>query len=529
MSRFKMIIGLLLVSAMLLDQQLVGSDRSIDYLHEINAKHDQLDKDFIKRVQDIFYDTKIAAEAEENLPLLAVATAMAEFEAVWYAAQRKGLICSELLLIRYFVAQSSPLDRIFVQSDHLIDMMVKRTFERSIKDTKVLSDMAKHRKRIYLYLIKYDGEVPGVDELARKHAQHIVNVKALSRRARQEFEQASNKYRSETPPMEFEGFAMSTMTALESMIDEILTDREVLEMEMTGDYKALVMEVMATKLKTQVVGSYKEDYIQEVNMDHVSAYEDAALRGPEGIASYVKDMDEKISIMERRFADTMKVLYFDQQKLGQQLLSYPLLAISCQMAELQGLLYADMRRMLLNIKALIAQQTSKLEWIFEVNQKAIEFLLQHLIGYSIEHALNRVEYRRKQLYLSIMRYQTIASVRELARAYLKRMYDLKNQLRETEALSELYKEEVMIGTDREHLPVVVEYVNDLAERGISIWTMNLKDLRLLSMSLEKSLFLNITAAHSQSFNKIYRPSKKKIDSVSLDDIERQERDLLGMH
>lgn len=523
-------IGLLVaVGALVLVQRgRVRCDRSIEYLHEINAMHTQLDEDFLEKVKDVYYKTKQAAEAQENYPLLAIATAMAEYEAAWYAAQKRGLVCSEVLLIRYFIAQSRPLDRILVRGDNLIDMMIKRTMERAIKEPKVLAELDKHRKKVYLYLKRYTGEVDGVDELAHKYARHIVHMKAVTMLARRDFDLAAYKYRRETPLMDFDGFALTAMASLEVAIDGAWADKEVAEMDMIDQYKDLVMSVVAAKLIAHdFVYTYEDEHLRPVDMNDVAAYEESVLRGRIGLASFSMDLSEEVESMERKFADNMREMFYEQQELGARLNSYPLMAVSCQMAEIQSLLMVDLRRMRLQIRSLLTRQEQKLGWIFEVNPYAVEFMVQHLIGYSIEHALIRVLSRRKKLYLSLMRYEVDEHVRDLARTYYKHMYVLNYQLRETKGLSEMYKDLVMTKTPPEHLPTIVDDVNELIQRGVHAWTLRLKDMRLLSMSLDKTMYKDIKASYKRSFNKIYRASAITIDSVTEEDINRHERELLG--
>lgn len=494
-------------------------DWSMGYLHELNAMHAQLDQDFSRMIQNIYFDTR-----QENYALLAIAAAMGEYEATWYAARKRGLVCAEVLLIRYFITQCEPLDPILIRGGTLVDMIFKRVLERSIEDPRVSAELDKHRKRVYLYLTRYRGEVDGVDHLAYRYAQHIVHIRALTMLARRDFDVASYKYRSETY-LDFDEVAMA---ALDSVIDTVWADKEVTEMSMNDDYRVLMTSVAATNLIAHDhVSTYDDERVESVSMDEVVPYEVSLLRGRKGLSDFATDMGQRIEAMEREFADTMHTVFYCQQRMATRLQNFPLMAISCQMAQIESLLMVDLRRMLMNIKSLIDVQDEKVVRIFEVNPHAVEFMVQHLIGYSIENALTRVLSRRKRLHLALMRYERYEQVRDLAQIQYKRMYDLDYRMRETKGLSEVYMDVVMTTTPEEHLSEIVSDVNELIKRAAQLWTLDVDDMRLLRISLDTAMYNEIKTSFTVSVSKIHRPRADTIEAVTLEDIKMHERQLLG--
>lgn len=517
--RFKMVVELLLMNAVLIGRQaLAQSDPGIDHLHEIIIKLEELTGNFAEKAQEVFYDTKRVAEAEENYSLLAIAAEMAEFDALWFAAQRQGLLHAETIIIRHFLA---PLEKPIKENEaDLIDMIVKRAQERSMMDPKSTSIIERARKKIYLYVRRYD-HIPGAKELMSKYAKHIVSMQTKQMLARRELQESVNRYRKLcNSTMGIDEFALASLISIDALLDEPWDGKS------GRDFEDLLLEILHIREQFHEFEQVDNLEIDLVPLSVVSEYEQRMLGEPKGISSYLDDLDTRIVDLDRKFHAAMQKVFYDQIDLGEKESNAALLALSCQVAELEALAYVEQRRMLQEIKRLIAQHSEHFKWLFEINKNLVDFIVQHLIAHSIVGALIRVEKRRKKLYISLNRYQLRDHVRDLARLYFLRIHYLKNRQSEFSLILEMYKNQLLSTLTPEQLSQIIQVADELVQRGIEMWFSKLHDRPLLKMQLKPDLYKDIWLASWKWFNKIHRPTSERINELSSDQINQYERDML---
>lgn len=501
--------------------QVVEPDPSVDQLHEINIRLAEVATSFVEGAQVIFYDTRNASRSTGKIsPLLAIAAEMAELQATWFIAQRKGLLHAETVLIRYFLA---PLEKLVAQNEaDIVDLITKRAQERSVTAPEVVQAVERARKKIYLYLRRY-GHEAGVEQLAYNYGRFLLIMQARQQLAGQELQESIKRYRADAP-MGVAQFAVASMVAIDSLIGETWFDRS----EHLRDLRRLRVDIIMARERTErLVEPFSDAAIDSVPMKDVSDYETQLFGEHRDVQSYLDELDGWIAELYRRFQVTMRRVFYEQIEMGQQEGNDALLALSCQVAELEALVFVEQRRMLHEIKRLITRQSAHFDWMFGANKYLVDFVVHHLVAHSIVAALDRVEKRRKKLYLSLVRYETRGYVKDLTKTYLMRIHNLKDRRDEVRLLLDMYKSRLLQTTRPEQLPFSMETVNELVHIGIEMWFSKLRDLPLLKEYLEPDMYNDILTASRKWFNRILRPSSDQISELTSDEINQYERDMLA--
>lgn len=543
MTTAKRLAGLLLVVVLAALQRSAQADRVQEAegrLTEVNHMLSDLTKKFIEQMRIVFYDGQQAAQENENWPLLVISGLVARVEASLYAIQSRALFIAQDIIATFFVAKTMPLDQALVESQYLIDMIINCLINHSIDNG--LKAVEWDRKKIYLLLRTYEDN-PGVKDLAVQYFGSIAALRGKRAESEQAFEQAMNNYKYDSPMILFAEHETATLEAVDRIIKEAVMFSNSLEGVEDGAEgmsqeqllaKYVNPEIMADLNKSEALAAGKlpihfEDHeIDAQDLDGAQVYEDRALQEAGNLNSYLIEIDHRQQDLDNNFDQAAKELFYAPQRVADQdnQTNYPLLAVSAQIAEIEGLLYADERRMLTIIRDIIQQNTNIFTYVLAISRRPIDIMIKRLMKHAIEYGLKSVEWRRKKVFLISQRYEGDTMDALLTNFYRRLNYRKEQVEREAAQVQEmnlLLKHEITATT----IDVMMKTVREHMDAAVQKWRDESDDPRLLRAFLEPTLLSAIKATKNRTYNRVHRAEGRMLAGITIKALDDYEKGLTG--
>lgn len=536
----RLLISILVGSAILVNLQKIKCDYALDSLNYINMNQDALTANFVESIGEVFYEPQQVAKQHANYPLLAISAQMAEAEVISYAVQTRALYIAQDMIARYFVARVKPLSMDLVEGRPLIDLLIQCVTDHSIANA--LESIVLHRKKIYLQLLAYE-HVSGVRELAVRYSSRVAQLRARRAAAEVEFDKLLNLYAD--PYILSPQRKMLLLREIDQIINEAITLSNMIagnkDTKAGMPIIAMVEKYVHPKIlddirsaKLLAVGQVKNhdlNLIQSVNLDDVTAYEDRLLYGADGIASISSEIGIELTHLTDQYDEVLQEIFYEPQKVAEKEGNFHLSMISAQMAEVATLLYADERRMYFIVRHLIEQlHYNAINRILIVNRKPIDILVRGLIKYAVEHGLRTINWRLKRLYLISKRYVAKdVHIRRLCREFYRRINAIREKVHRTEAdileLTNKYRADATATIAQQVLLSVERHMSE----GIRMWQDGPSDnMRHVQRHINRQPFGEILTAKNKARNRVYRPSTADIAAVGDAEASLYEQQLLAI-
>lgn len=533
MTQSKGIASLFLVILMLYHYQqhpLVGCNSSEDSLDGINRMLSELTVNFVGEIKKIFYDKLAQAEADENFPLISLSAQMVEIEAILYAIQVKALFVAQDIVVTYLITKRKQLNEILVANKHLVDMIVHRLREHALDNG--LTGIRRRRKMLYLQLRMYEDE-PGVRSLALEYFQSLARIDVELRSARDEYANSLERYKSQAPSSMSADYAWRTARCVDQLIcDTVIEMDRDLGVERLGEgmeqedllkmsiNPEILKDVRMAELKAiDKVEEVDENLLSQLTMQQVLAYENQVIDQHDRIGLHIAALNDKLAELQVDFTNTIQTIFHNQQQLARDSGNYVLMALSAEMAESELLSYANERRMLLIIKDIINQHRAY--YSFEINMKPIQMLVGRLAKYSTEQALGAIASRRKSIYLMTINNDQYPGVKDLARAFARRINGRSEKMKRIE----MQCSHLIYACRSESSPgqwqAIVNIADKLMHQATEVWRQQLETLGeagLMQLSGEPRLYEQIQLAQGDVSNRVRRPEPASIEAISMEQI-----------
>lgn len=523
------------VLVMVIKLQPAESNAASEVLGGVYQKMAALSNSLISDMQEFFYKYRTPALSIEDYTLLFLATSIAESESILCAFQRRGLLVVEMIIKKYFIDKTEPLDRVLVRSRCLLELIATRAFVLSLE--RGLSAIERHRKEICLVQLKYESTYPSVMDLTRKYLKLRTNDAWKLDAVNQNFDQTLSRYK-DIVPLRLSGIPVADMDVDISetlrVIDQMITTTE---MSIGGPMPIDVLLKTYTDPKLHLDIKYSiflcngnadrpsAQVVDTLPMAQVLRYEEKIIQETTALDNYLRQIDLRAAELDERFNQFLQEIFYNVYNAALVNNNYPVMALSAQMAEMEALLHASEKRMLDIIRSDL-DHNADYSHIIATNSRAIDMLVLRLIARAAANGFKIIELRRKKLYMVMRRYEEYYGVRDLATKYARHMNS-----RQTALVSTVSKIRELVHDYRRDVPEaqanhVFATVDRLAEAEASKWNFGWDEYYLLRQHLNQTTFDQIRTACQKSSNKVHRPRGDLVVANTMEQILQYEANLL---
>lgn len=239
------------------DEMLANSHLAM-VLDRIEQRLRQIDEQFSKNIQEVFYEREKRAFDKDNHALFALSALMAEIEIVMHSAELRMLLLLKNMLLDYFVTdRTKQLSDNLVENKNLIDLMVQRATGYAIEAA--FMEVEDRRKRLFLLMQKYDHN--SIKTIARRFYKGLNDRKLRLSKADADSFTSLKKYKYDVAFILDDDQVSETMRNIDELIDDVVVDSE---QAIAEEYDVTPEGLGESFLLEQMVGSSLVDKIRQV-------------------------------------------------------------------------------------------------------------------------------------------------------------------------------------------------------------------------------------------------------------------------